>query len=142
MSATNNIQLVSRFVEEAQTKHNLAAVDEYLSADFVDHSVPPGLPPNREGVKMQFSMFINALPDLYAIIHDQVADDDKVVTRKTLCGTHSGELMGIPPTGKTVEIAVIDILRVKDGKITDHWNLVDRLGIIQQLGVIPAGDQR
>ncbi|HKP51904.1 MAG TPA: ester cyclase [Chloroflexia bacterium] len=138
MSATDNIELVRRFVEEAQTRHNLAAVDEYMSADFVDHSVPAGLPPTRDGVKMQFSMFFNALPDLRAIIHDQVADDDKVVTRKTLRGTHQGDLMGIPPTGKAIDIEVIDVLRVRDGKITDHWNLVDRLGLMQQLGVIPA----
>lgn len=87
---------------------------------------------------MQFAMFFDALPDLQAIIHDQVADDDKVVTRKTLRGTHQGPLFGIPPTGKTVDIEVIDILRVSDGKITDHWNNVDRLGLMQQLGAIPA----
>ena len=138
MSAEQNKALVRRFVEEAQTRHNLAAIDEYLSPNFVDHSVPPGLPPGPEGVKMQFRMFITALPDLQAIIHDQVADEDKVVTRKTLRGTHQGDLMGIPPSGKTVDIEVIDILRVKDGKITDHWNNVDRLGLMQQLGIVPA----
>lgn len=138
MSADSNKTLVRQFVEEAQSRHNLSAVDEYLSPDFVDHSVPPGLPPNREGVKLQFTMFFNALPDLQAIIHDQVADDDKVVTRKTLRGTHRGDLLGIPPTGKVVDINVIDILRVKDNQITDHWNNVDRLGLMQQLGVLPA----
>jgi steroid delta-isomerase-like uncharacterized protein len=138
MTAENNKTLVRQFVEEAQTKHNLNAVDNYMSPDFVDHSVPPGLPPDREGVKMQFSMFFNALPDLHAIIHDQIADDDKVVTRKTLRGTHKGDLMGIPPTGKTVDIEVIDILRVQNGKITDHWNNVDRMGLMQQLGVMPG----
>ena len=138
MSAESNKALVRRFVEEAQTRHNLAAVDQYMAAGFVDHSVPPGLPPDREGVKMQFSMFFNALPDLQAIIHDQVADEEKVVTRKTLRGTHQGDLLGIPPTGRQVDIEVIDILRVQDGKITDHWNNVDRLGLMQQLGAIPA----
>jgi len=135
MSAENNLALVRQFVEEAQTRHNLTAVDEYLSPDFVDHSVPPGLPPDREGVKMQFSMFFAAMPDLQAIIHDQVADDNKVVTRKTLRGTHKGDLMGIPPTGKTIDINVIDILAVKDGKVTDHWNMVDQLGLMMQLGL-------
>jgi steroid delta-isomerase-like uncharacterized protein len=138
MSAEQNKALVRRFVEEAQTLHNMAAIDEYMSPNFVDHSVPPGLPPGPEGVKMQFTMYISALPDLQAIIHDQVADEDKVVTRKTLRGTHQGDLMGIPPTGRMVDIEVIDILRIQDGKITDHWNNVDRLGLMQQLGVIPA----
>jgi steroid delta-isomerase-like uncharacterized protein len=138
MTADQNRALVRTFVEEAQTRHNLAAVDEYMAPDFVDHSVPPGLPPDREGVKMQFGMFFQALPDLQADIHDQVADDDKVVTRKTLRGTHQGSLFGIPPTGKQVNIEVIDILRVRDGKITDHWNLVDQLGLLRQLGALPG----
>jgi steroid delta-isomerase-like uncharacterized protein len=138
MSAETNIALVRHFVEEAQTRHNLAAIDEYLSTDFVDHSVPPGLPASREGVKIQFTMFFKALPDLHAIIHDQVADENKVVTRKTLRGTHQGELMGLPPSGKRIDIEVIDILAVKDGKITEHWNLVDQLGLMKQLGLIPV----
>jgi steroid delta-isomerase-like uncharacterized protein len=138
MSVETNLTLVRRFVEEFQTRHNLAAVDDYMSPDFVDHCSPPGLPPDREGVKMQFTMFFTALPDLQALIHDQVADENKVVTRKTLRGTHRGDLMGIPPTGKTVDIEVIDILAVKDGKITDHWNLVDQLGLLKQLGALPG----
>lgn len=138
MSAETNLTLVRRFVEEFQTRHNLAAVDDYMSPDFVDHCTPPGLPADREGVKMQFTMFFTALPDLHAIIHDQVADEHKVVTRKTLHGTHRGDLMGIPPTGKTVAIEVIDILAVRDGKITDHWNLVDQLGLLKQLGALPS----
>lgn len=135
MSAADNLTIVSSFVQEAQTRHNLDAVDQYMAADFVDHSAPPGVPCDREGVKMQFSMFFAALPDLEAIIHDQVADEEKVVTRKTLRGTHLGPWLGIPPTGKVIDIEVIDILRVRDGKITDHWNQVDRLGLLQQMGV-------
>ena len=138
MTAEHNKDLVRRFVKATQSDHNLAAVDEYLSPDFVDHSVPPGLPPTREGVKLQFGMFLAALPDLTAIVHDQVADGEKVVTRKTLRGTHQGNLLGIPPSGKTVDIEVIDILRVRDGRITDHWNLVDQLGLMRQLGALPG----
>ena len=140
MSAETNLTLVRRFFDEFQTRHNFAAVDDYLSPDFVDHSAPPGLPPDREGVKMQFTMFFAALPDLHAIIHDQVADENKVVTRKTLRGTHRGDLMGISPTGKTVDIEVIDILAVTNGKITDHWNLVDQLSLLKQLGALPGGE--
>ena len=92
MSTETNLTLVRRFVEEAQTRHNLAAVDDYMSPAFVDHCSPPGLPADREGVKMQFTMFFTALPDLHALIHDQVADENKVVTRKTLRGTHQGDL--------------------------------------------------
>jgi len=138
MSAESNKALVRRFVEDFQSRHNLAAVDENMAPDFIDHNAPPGLPADRQGVKLQFSMLFEAFPDLHAIIHDQVADEDKVVTRKTLRGTQRGEFMGIPPSGKTVEFSVIDILQIKDGKITDHWNVVDLVGLLQQLGAIPA----
>lgn len=136
MSAHEHIATVRHFVEEAQTRHNLTAVDNYLSPDFIDYSVPNGLPANREGVKMQFTMFFDALPDLQAIIHEQIADDEKVVTRKTLRGTHQGDLMGVPPTGKIIDIEVIDILTLKDGKIISHRNMVDQLGLMKQLGVL------
>lgn len=139
MTPADNKAIVTRFVEAAQTRHDLTAIDQMMSADFVDHSVPPGLPPDREGVKMQFSMFFAALPDLHAVIHEQIAEGDKVMTRKSLRGTHTGELFGVPPTHKPISIEVIDILRVResDGKITDHWNLVDQLGLMRQLGIVP-----
>jgi steroid delta-isomerase-like uncharacterized protein len=136
MSAEHNKAIVRRMVEEAQSQHRIEIVDELFAADFVDHCVPPGLPPDREGVKMQFGMFFAAFPDLQVVVHDQVAEGDKVVTRKTFHGTHAGDLMGIPPSGRKVAFEVIDILRVRDGKITDHWNLVDQLGLMRQIGAI------
>jgi len=139
MSPEENKAIARRFVEEVQNKGNISAVDEFLADGFVNHSVPPGLPPDREGVKQLFTMFRNAFPDFHAVIHDQVAEGDEVVTRKTFYGTHKGELLGIPATGKEVTIDLIEILRVSDdGKITDHWNVVDQLGMMQQLGVIAA----
>jgi steroid delta-isomerase-like uncharacterized protein len=138
MLAEQNKAIVRRIVDEAQSGHNLDVVDELLAADFVDHSMPPGLPPNREGVKMQFAMFFNAFPDLHVVIHEQVAEGDRVVTRKTFHGTHQGDLNGIPPTGRSVAFDVIDILCVQNGKITDHWNVVDQLGLMHQIGAIPA----
>lgn len=136
MSPEENKAITRRFVDEVQTEGNIGAIDEFLADSFVNHSAPPGLPPDREGVKQLFTMFRNAFPDFRAVIHDLIAEDDKVVTRKTFYGTHEGELLGIPPTGKEVTIELIDILRVADGKITDHWNVVDQLGLMQQLGVI------
>src|SRR5690349_4528081 len=92
MSAESNKALVRQFIEEAQSQHDLTAVDRFMAPDFVDHSAPAGLPPTAEGVKMQFGMFFGAIPDMRAVIHAQVADDDTVVTRKTLSGTHQGAL--------------------------------------------------
>lgn len=141
MSVEQNKAIVRRIVDEAQSGHDLGVVDELLAADFVDHSVPPGLPHDREGVKMQFAMFYRAFPDLHVVVHDQVAEGDQVVTRKTFHGTHQGDLMGIPPTGRPVAFDVIDILRVRDGKITDHWNVVDQLGLLHQIGAIAQPEQ-
>jgi steroid delta-isomerase-like uncharacterized protein len=137
MSTEQNKAIVCRMVEDVQSRHQISAVDEFFAADFIDHSVPPGLPPDREGVKMQFAMFFSAFPDLHVVIHDQVAEGDTVVTRKTFHGTHRGDLMGIPPSNRPVAFEVIDILQVRDGKITDHWNVVDRLGLMQQIGALP-----
>ncbi len=100
-----------------------------------------GLPPTREGVKQLFTALRTAFPDLHATIHDQIAEGNRVVTRKTFYGTHQGELLGIPATGKQVAFEVIDILQLAGGKITDHWNVVDQLGLMQQLGVIPPPGQ-
>jgi predicted ester cyclase len=141
MSAEHNKAIVRRMVEEVQSQHQIGLVDQLFAADFVDHSVPPGLPPDREGVKMQFAMFFQAFPDLRVVIHEQVAEADRVVTRKTFHGTHQGDLMGIAPSSRPVAFDVIDILRVREGKITDHWNLVDQLGLMRQIGVIPAPEQ-
>ncbi len=137
-----NKALIRRFVDKAQSSGKdaaLATIDEMLSPDFAERSgVFPSFPTTRDGMKQLFAMLHDAFPDLRATIHDQIAEDDKVVTRKTFHGTHQGELMGIPPTGKEVAFDVIDILRIADGKLIDHWAVVDQLGLMQQIGAIPA----
>src|SRR3954470_17583941 len=138
MVAEENKALVRRVVEEAQRQGNIEAVDEFFAEDFVDHSSFPGFPPTRDGSKQLFTMFHMAFDDFHAVIHDQVAEGGKVVTRKTFHGMHQGEFMGISPTGKQVAIEVTDVLYVDGGKITDHWTAVDQLGLMQQLGVIPT----
>jgi steroid delta-isomerase-like uncharacterized protein len=141
MSLEENKTIVCRIVEEAQGRGQLHVIDELMSPDFIDHSVWPGMPPGREGVKQLFGALRTAFPDLHVVIHDQLAEADRVATRKTLRGTHQGDFFGIPPTGKTIAIEVIDILRLKDGRITDHWNLVDQHGLLQQLGLAPVPGQ-
>ncbi|MBI3965110.1 MAG: ester cyclase [Chloroflexi bacterium] len=121
-----------------QTKGNLAIVDELFAPSFVDRTPMLGVSPDREGVKRLFAMFRVAFPDMRAVIHDQVAEDDRVATRKSFYATHLGELMGIPPTGKSVRIDVFDVLRLENGQVVEHWGVVDQLGLMQQLGVIPA----
>jgi steroid delta-isomerase-like uncharacterized protein len=136
MSLDENKTLVRRFVEEVQNQHNLDAIDELFSPAFVDHSGTAGLP-GIEGTKAFFHMMITTFPDMHFTIQQQLAESDQVLTHKTFHGTHQGEFMGIPGTGKQVSFDVMDILTVRDGKITDHWTVGDFLGMLQQLGAIP-----
>jgi steroid delta-isomerase-like uncharacterized protein len=82
------------------------------------------------------AMFRQAFPDSYFTVEDMVAEGDKVATRKTFHGTHQGEFMGIPPTGQQVSVGLIDIVRIADGKVVEHWSMGDNLGMMQQLGII------
>jgi steroid delta-isomerase-like uncharacterized protein len=138
MHAEANKQVVRRFVDEYQTAANEQSFADLLHPEVVDRSRPPGIAEGTEGVRQQFEAFRAAFPDFHAVIHDQIAEGDKVVTRKVFHGTHRGELMGIAPTGREVQIEVIDIVRIEDGQIVEHWNVVDRLGLLQQLGALDA----
>jgi steroid delta-isomerase-like uncharacterized protein len=135
MHEHDNKRVVRRFVEEYQSAGDERSFAELLDPEVVDRSRPQGIAEGAEGVRQQFDAFRAAFPDFRATIHDQIAEGDKVVTRKVFHGTHHGELMGVPPTGRPVEIEVIDIVRVENGRIVEHWNVVDRLGLLQQLGV-------
>ena len=141
MSAEENKAIVRRFVEEVQNRGDLAALDELCAPDFVNHSAPPGVPPTREGLEQLTALFRRAFPDGQMAIEEMLAEGDRVATRKTFRGTHQGDLMGLPPTGRRVEIGLIDIVRVVDGRVVEHWNAVDNLGMMQQLGAIPAPGQ-
>jgi predicted ester cyclase len=128
--------IVRRFVDEYQSGADERAFDELMHPEIVDHNRPPGVAPGAPGVRQQFDGFRAAFPDFRATILDQVAEGDKVVTRKVFTGTHEGPFDGLEPTGRQVEIHVIDIVRVADGKIVEHWNCVDRLGLLAQLGAV------
>jgi predicted ester cyclase len=91
----------------------------------------------RTRVRQQFDGFRAAFPDFRATVLDQIAEGDTVVTREVFTGTHRGSFQGVEPTGREVEIDVIDIVRVADSKIVEHWNCVDRLGLLAQLGAVP-----
>ena len=111
--------------------------DGYVADDFVEHEETPGLAPTKEGVKEFFRMQIAAFPDMHFHVEDMFASGDKAVARARVTGTHRGELMGIPPTGKSVDVAVIDIMRFDDaGLIAEHWGVFDAMAMMQQLGVV------
>ena len=142
MSTEQNKALVRRLMEEVFNRGNTSLVDELFAPDFVEHEeLPPGIPPGREAVKQLPTIFRRAFPDFKITIDEVIAESDKVVVRSTWStwsGTHKGEFMGIPPTGKSVSFGVIDIIRIAGGKFVEHWGQMDNMGMMQQLGVIPA----
>ena len=132
-----NKAFIRRLVEEIQNQHNVDAFDEFFAPSFVNYDPLPGLPGTLEGAKQLHRMLFAALPDLKMTIHDQAADGDKVWTCKTASGTHQGELLGVPATGKQVSWKIIDIMTVRDGKVTEHWVVADVMSLMQQLGAVP-----
>ena len=125
--------IVRRLVDEVQTGGDFAVFDELMDPAFIDHTPSPGFPPTRDGARQLYHAFRNAFPDMVATIEFQTGEGDLVTTRKTYKGTQKGEFLGIPATGRTVNFDVIDILRVRDGRITDHWGVMNIASIMQQL---------
>jgi steroid delta-isomerase-like uncharacterized protein len=111
-----------------------------LADDFVEHNENPGVPPTKAGTLLYFKMLVRAFPDFRMDVQDVIASGDKAVARLLVVGTHQGEFMGIPATGKSAAVNLIDITRFgDDGLAREHWGVVDQLAMMQQLGVIPAG---
>ncbi len=132
MSETNKA-LVLRLIDEAQSNGRLEVVDELLADDFVDHTPLPGVPPTRDGVKMLFGYLRSAFPDLQVHVQEQIAEGEKVATRKVFEGTHRGEFLGVPPTERTISFEVIDILTFRGGKIAEHRVILDQAALQRQL---------
>jgi steroid delta-isomerase-like uncharacterized protein len=137
-----NKAVVRRFnelVEEYWRTGDADAFDEVVASDFVHHA--PGLPPDLEGMKQALPMFRAAFPDMRLTVEDMIAEGDKVLDRVTVRCTHEGELMGIPASGKQVEFMETHISRIVGGKIVERWGQWDALGMMQQIGVVPAPGQ-
>jgi steroid delta-isomerase-like uncharacterized protein len=111
-----------------------------LADDFVEHEDVPAGPPTKDGTLEFFRSLLLSFPDWRMDVEDLIANDDKAVARVRATATHQGEFMGIPATGKRVEVELIDIMRFDDaGLVCEHWGIADMLSLMQQLGVVPAG---
>ncbi len=143
VSAEENKALVRRSFEEVFNQGNLDAVEEIFAPDYVLHDpTSPEEIRGTEGMRQYVSMYRTAFPDLQQTIEDQIAEGEKVATRLTGRGTHQGELMGILATGNRVEAPGIVINRISGGKIAESWANYDALGMMQQIGAVPApGEQ-
>lgn len=137
MISENNKQFMQRFVERAINQKDINAMDELVAADFLEHVPLPGQGPGREGLKDAISSLVSAFPDLHWTIDEQIGEGEKVVSRFRMTGTHDGEFLGIAATGRPVDVwgVVIDVVR--DEKFAESRIIMDTLGLMQQLGVIP-----
>jgi steroid delta-isomerase-like uncharacterized protein len=131
-----NKTIVRDFIDGLFTKGDLGAVDDYLAADFINHDPPFGASADREGMRSAGAMFRAASPDWHSDLHLLVAEEDVVVELFTASGTQRGEVMGVPPSGKTLTLRGINIFRIADGKIVERWGRLDDLGFLQQLGIV------
>jgi steroid delta-isomerase-like uncharacterized protein len=137
MSTENNKALARRVNEEGLNRQNPALVDELCAPNFVIHNASRTIQ-GLQAYKQFLSKFFTAFPDAHFTIEDLIAEGDTVAVRRTFRGTHTSSLMGIPATGRQVTISEMAILRGADGKFVEAWNNADDLGLLQQLGVIPA----
>ena len=136
-----NKAIVLRSLEELYNQGNLERTDEFFAAEYVWHNVSGPDVHGSEGMRQHVAMVRNAFPDIHITADDMIGEGDKVVTRWTIVGTHTGEFVGIPPTDVQVTFTGILISRLAGGKIVEDWENSDVLGLLQQLGVIPTSEQ-
>ncbi len=129
-----------RLYDEVVNGRTLDAADALITEDRPDHdpNLPPQMRRGRQGFKLFFAEFHRAFPDARFVSDVMVAEGDFVISYNTITGTHLGDFMGIPPTGKPFEIANADVCRFsEDGRIAEHWGVLDMLGMMRQLGLAP-----
>jgi len=135
---TDNKAIVKEFIDRLYTAGDLSVLDDLAAPDYVDHDPPFGAVGTVDGWRAMASMIRGAFPDWHSDLHALFAEDDIVVERFTASGTHKGELFGIPPSERVCTLAGINIFRIRDGKIAERWGRVDELGMLRQLGAVPA----
>lgn len=131
--------LIKRFYDEVLVGGDLSRIDELVADDIVDHEEGfPGQPPGKDGVRFYVNTIRTAFPDLAVkTAEPALADGNLEAVHSVLTGTHTGDFAGVPASGKTVEFSGIDIIRVEDGKVAEHWGSTDTLGLMQQIDALP-----
>jgi predicted ester cyclase len=132
----DNRAVVLRFSDAVNRKEELSAIDRCVASEYVQHSIMP-VGPGIPGLREFYVRFRKAFPDVHYTVDDTRVDGDTVAQRMTVRMTHRGEFMGIAPTGNPIVITKMDFWRLMSGKVVEHWDAVDRLGLLQQIGVVP-----
>ena len=133
-----NKDTVTAFITALFSHGDLGAVDDYLALDFVNHDPPLGVPAGREGMRAVAAMFRAAFPDWQSDMEFLVGEGDLVVEVFTARGTQQGEIFGAPASGRGAHLPGINVWRVRQGRIVERWGRVDELGLLRQLGLVPA----
>ena len=123
--------------DDVLNRGDLAAADELIAPDAVDHEAGPGGPPAPEMMKAMVTAHRTGYPDLRVADEYVIAEGDLVACRTTMTGTHTGDFMGMPATGRAVSVPGVDFMRFRDGKVVEHWGITDQLSLLQQLGLMP-----
>ena len=137
MPTDRSDSLIRRIFEEAFNQGDLAVVDEVLTPDHLAHNAFGGAPNGPQGLKWLIAMFRTAFPDLHCTVEDEIRVADQFAAHWTMRGTHNGSFLGNPPTGRPVVVQGIIFARTENGQMVEDWTLIDQLGILQQLGLVP-----
>ena len=135
MSIEENKNIVRRY-QEAYNNNDLDALHEVIDDHILTPKIYPGLPPGLEGAKAVHRIALLGMPDFHTELDDLIAEGDRVAARITMTGTHSGTFFGIPATGKTVKFTGMYMVRITEGKISEHWGEEDGISLMQQLGIL------
>jgi steroid delta-isomerase-like uncharacterized protein len=130
--------VVRRNTEEVQGRGNFDVFEELFADDFLDHTPQPNSGTDKESVRILYQRLRAAFPDFHADIHWQTSDGELVTTYKTYHGTHKGPFLGLAPTNRQIQFETVDVMRVHDGKISEHWGVANLFSLMQQLGAWPA----
>ena len=137
MPVAENKALVRKFNDDVWNAGNFDSINDHFASDWVWHSAP-GVSPDREGLRQLVMMFRSAFSQIQATVEDQIAEEETVVWRWTMRAMHTGHFMGIPPTDKSISFTGISIDRLAAGRFVERWDNTDMMGLMQQLGAIPA----
>ena len=138
MAEQENKALVRRYYEEVFNERRVDLIDQLAIEDYLEHDPFPGQGDGRADLRARVELILAAMKPLRFEIQDLVAEGDRVVVRWVQQGVQSGNFMGIPPTGSEYTMAGIDVHRLRDGRMAEHWHVVDLFALLQQLGAIPA----
>jgi steroid delta-isomerase-like uncharacterized protein len=137
VSTLQGQSVLHRMLDEAFNQGKLAIVDELVAAHGISHHLSWGTPSNRMGLKQWIGMFRTAFPDLHCTIEGEITDGAKVAAHWTMRGTHQGLFLGNSPTNKPIVVQGLIYARIENGQIIESWLLVDQMGMLQQIGVVP-----